>query len=627
MAPLDVSQLATSLEAPDFKKIEPHLAALDKHLTLRSYIEGYSISAADTKVWLTIRSNKVANAFVRRGAMINLLRWFTFIEETHPEIQKEIKAKDDAAKAKVAAGSKAGASWNEIPLLDTEKGVVTRFPPEPSGYLHIGHMKAAIVNDYFAHQLYKGTLLLRFDDTNPEKEKEEFQDAILEDVALMGIKPDKTSYTSDHFETLYQYCIRLIKEGGAYADDTPQETMKKERMDGIASKNRNKSVEDNLVIFEEMKKGSEIGQANCIRAKMSVDNPNKSMRDPVIYRCNVDTPHHRTGTAWKMYPGYDFACPIVDSLEGVTHCLRTTEYNDRHDQYQWFINTLKLRPVYVSEFGRMNFIRTFLSKRKLTKMVDAGKVWGWDDPRMPTIRGVHRRGMTIPALREFILKQGPSRNIVVMDWSNFWATNKKEIDPVAPRHTAVEEKDLVKATVTNGPADAYTEDKPKHPKNPAIGTKKVTYSSHLILDQVDAKSFKVDEEITLMNWGNAFVRKISTDKSGGVTDIELELHLAGDFKKTEKKVTWLSDSGVIPADVYEFGDLITKDSLEKDDDWADFFNDSSCVMTKQVCDANVVDLKAGDIIQLERKGYFRVDKAAKDGKGLVLFGIPTGKAK
>ena len=463
MKPQDVSQLATALEAQDFKKIEPHLADLDKHLTLRSYIEGYSISDVDAKIWVTIRSNKVANAFVRRGAMVNLLRWFIFIEQTHPEIQQEIKAKDEAARAKLAAGSKAGASYN-MALQDTEKGVVTRFPPEPSGYLHIGHAKAALLNDYFAHELYKGTLLLRFDDTNPSKEKQEFQDSIVEDLALMGIKPDKTSYTSDHLETLYQYCIRMIKEGHAYADDTPQETMKKERMDGIASKNRDKNVEYNLTILEEMKKGTEIGQANCIRAKMSVDNPNKAMRDPVIYRCNVETPHHRTGTAWKMYPTYDFACPIVDSLEGVTHALRTTEYTDRNPQYQWFLDTLKLRQVHMWDFARMNFIRTFLSKRKLTKMVDAGKVWGWDDPRMPTIRGVRRRGMTIPALRDFILKQGPSRNIVVMDWTNFWASIKKEIDPIAPRHTAVEEKDAVKATIINGPEKAYTEDKPKHGK-------------------------------------------------------------------------------------------------------------------------------------------------------------------
>ncbi|TAQ87270.1 hypothetical protein B7494_g4441 [Chlorociboria aeruginascens] len=622
----ELSQLAAGLSALDFKTIEPHLVALDKHLTLRSYVDGYSISHADTTLWITLRSNKVANAFIKRGALVNLARWFSYVEETHPEIQEEIKLKDEVERAKKAAASKAGASYN-MALQDTEKGVVTRFPPEPSGYLHIGHAKAALLNDYFAHELYKGTLLLRFDDTNPSKEKQEYEDAIIQDLALMGIKPDKTSYTSDYLEKLYQYCIRMIKEGHAYADDTIQEKMSEERMEGIASKNRDNSVEDNLAIFEQMKEGTEIGQKNCIRAKISIDNPNKAMRDPVIYRCNTDVPHHRTGTTWKMYPTYDFACPIVDSLEGVTHALRTTEYTDRNPQYQWFLDTLKLRQVHMWTFARMAFIRTFLSKRKLTKLVDSGYVWGWDDPRMPTIRGVRRRGMTIPALRDFIFKQGPSRNIVSMDWTNFWASNKKEIDPIAPRHTAVDVKDAVKATVIDGPEKAYTEDKPKHGKNPAVGLKKVAFSRHLILDQEDVKLFKQDEEITLMNWGNAIVRKITG--SNPITEIELELHLEGDVKKTDKKVTWLSTQGqdLVPAEVYEFDYLITKDKLEDTDNYEDFLTPHSAVMTNALCDGNVVDLKEDDIIQLERKGYFRVDKASEGGKAIVLFGIPTGKAK
>lgn len=491
--------------------------------------------------------------------------------------------------------------------------------------MHIGHIKAALLNDYFAHELYKGTLLLRFDDTNPSKEKQEYQDSIVEDLKLVGITPDKVSYTSDHLQTLYEYCIRMIKEGHAYADDTDQEDMKKQRWDGIASRNREKSVEDSLAIFEEMKAGSEVGLKNCIRAKLSVDNPNKAMRDPVIYRTNVEVPHHRTGTAWKMYPTYDFACPIVDSIEGVTHALRTTEYTDRNPQYQWFLDTLKLRQVHMWDFARMNFIRTVLSKRKLTKLVDQGVVWGWDDPRMPTIRGVRRHGMTIPALRDFILKQGPSRNIVNMDWTTFWASNKKEIDPTSPRHTGVEVAN-VKAVLVGGPEKAYYEDKPKHNKNASLGNKKVAFSKNLILDLEDVKLFKQDEEITLMNWGNAIVRKING--SGTITDIELELHLEGDVKKTEKKVTWLSvDQDLVKTEVWEFDHLFTKDKLEEEDNWEDFVNKDSAKMVEQLCDENVKDLKVDDIIQLERKGYYRVDKAAGAGQALVLFGIPTGKSK
>lgn len=492
-----------------------------------------------------------------------------------------------------------------------------------SGYLHIGHAKAALLNDYFAHDLYKGTLLLRFDDTNPSKEKQEFQDSIVEDLALMGIKPDKVSYSSDHFQYMYEECIRIIKQGDAYADDTAQEKMQKERFDGIASACRERSVEENLQILEEMKKGSEVGKKNCIRAKISVDNPNKAMRDPVIYRCN-DEPHHRTGTAWKMYPTYDFCVPIVDAKEGVTHALRTTEYTDRNDQYQWFIDTLKLRQVHIWDFARMNFIRTFLSKRKLTKLVDAGKVWGWDDPRMPTIRGVRRRGMTIPALRDFILKQGPSRNIVNMDWTNFWASNKKVIDPVAPRFTAVDSKHMVHGKISGGPEKPYTEDKPKHNKNADVGNKVITFSSNILLDQEDVKLMKEGEEITLMSWGNAIVKKIIG--SDPITNIELDLHLEGDFKKTEKKVTWLSaDQDLTKIETVDFDWLITKDKLEEDDDWEKFLTPVTEFRDEQVADSNVRQLKADEIIQLERKGYYRVDRAWSPDSPAVLFAIPTGK--
>lgn len=399
----DLKALPAKL-AGDFRSIEPSLAALDKHLTLRSYLDGYTLSDVDSKVWVALAENRAAVSFVRRGTLINLKRWFLFVEDRHPEIQDSVKAASAARQAKVAAASRAGGSYN-MSLKDADKGVVTRFLPEPSGYLHIGHAKAALLSDYFARQ-YNGTLKLRLDDTNPSKEKEEFQDSIIEDLRLMGIKPDTLSYTSDYFGYLYDMALRLIKEGHAYADDTDQETMRDQRMNGVASKHRDRSIEETLQIFtEEMKNATPSGAKHCIRAKISVDHNNKTLRDPVIYRVNVESAHHRTGTTWKMYPTYDFACPVIDSHEGITHAMRSTEYTDRNAQYQWFLTTLKLRQVHMFDFARMNFIRTFLSKRKLAKLVDAGRVWGWDDPRMPTIRGVRRRGMTIPALRDFILKR------------------------------------------------------------------------------------------------------------------------------------------------------------------------------------------------------------------------------
>ena len=473
-------------------------------------------------------------------------------------------------------------------------------------------------------------MLCRFDDTNPSKEKEEFQDAIVEDLALMGIKPDKTSYTSDYFEELYQYCIRMIKERKAYADNTEQQTMGEERKNRLPSKCRDASIEENLKHFEEMKAGTAEGVKWCIRATIQYDSANGTLRDPVIYRCNPE-PHHRTGSKWKIYPTYDFACPIVDSMEGITHALRTIEYRDRNVQYDWFLDALKLRKVHIWDFARMNFIRTLLSKRKLTKLVEKGMVTGWDDPRFPTIRGIRRHGMTIPALREFILRQGPSKNIVNLDWTIFWATNKKYIDPVAPRHTALVKANAVTAKVKGARLAPYTEDKPKHIKNLDIGTKKVAYSDEILIEQEDAQNFSQDEEITLMNWGNAYVRSISHSLNpltkSSVTGLELELHLQGDVKTTKQKITWLSVKGqeLIPVELIDYDFLITKDIIEDGDNLDDFLNPHSEHRTEAIADGNVADLHENDIIQFERKGYYRLDKAFKHGQHAVFFSIPTGK--
>ena len=621
---------AKAFEPLNLKQIEKPLEELDAHLTVRSYIVGYGPTDADTTVWKTLRGNRVAINFIKQGLMVNLTRWFTFIEATAapaielPTRPVEKKAGDD------------GANF-EIGLPNTEDGVVTRFPPEPSGYLHIGHAKAALLNDFFAHEKYKGTMILRFDDTNPSKEKEEYQDSIMKDCELLGVKPDRVTYTSDYFQGLYERCVQAIKDGLAYTDNTPQEQMQKERMERKESAHRNDSVEDNLAHFEEMKAGSEEGTKWSVRAKIDMSSNNGAMRDPVIYRCNPES-HHRTGTTWKIYPTYDFACPIVDSDEGITHALRTTEYNDRDAQYQWFITNLKLRKVHNWNFSRMNFIKTFLSKRKLTKVVDEGKVWGWDDPRMPTVRGIRRRGMTIPALREFIIRQGPSKNINMMDWTAFWATNKKYIDPIAKRYTAVESKDKVTVTVTGAPEAPRTDEKPVHAKNAELGNKKVITSKNLIMDQADAQSFEEGEEITLMNWGNAIVKKktyslgatitnlVKSEENQIVSGLELELHLQGDVKTTKKKVTWLStDQELVPLVMYDFDYLIKKDKLEEEDDFEKSLNPETEFKTEALADCNVAELKEDDIVQFDRKGFFRIDKPFKHGEAVVAFQIPTGK--
>ncbi|CAG7935219.1 unnamed protein product [Penicillium olsonii] len=604
-----ISQLE-SFQTLEFKTLDPILQRLNTHLILRSFITGHSLSTADITIWGALRGNRVAVAALKKGTLVNLTRWFKFIEELCPWAMLAVESLNATTREKKFAKAKDGANY-DIALKNTENGVVTRFPPEPSGYLHIGHAKAALLNGYFAHKKYNGTLLLRFDDTNPSNEKQEFQDAILEDLALMGIHPDKVSYTSDYFNQLHDYCVKIIQSGNAYADDTDKVTMKDQRWDGLPSQRRDLSPDQSLTHFAEMKKGTPEGLRWCIRAKISVDDTNKAMRDPVIYRCNP-AHHHRTGDSWVIYPTYDFACPIVDSIEGVTHALRTIEYRDRNPQYQWMLDTLGLRTVQVWDFARMNFIRTLLSKRKLTKLVERGVVWGWDDPRFPTVRGIRRRGMTIPALREFILKQGPSKNVTLFDWALIWATNKKHIDPIASRYTAIETEGRVEATVTGGPVTPYTEKRQKHAKNTALGEK----------DRI--------EEITLMNWGNVIVRKIATNISTGkVTHLELELHLAGDVKKTKKKVTWLSTEGqsLVPIELVDFDYLLKKDSLSKEDVLEQFLNFNTEFRVDALAESNVSNVQVGDIIQFDRKGFYRVDQAPAPGVPGVFFYVPTGKQK
>ncbi|PGG97709.1 hypothetical protein AJ79_09117 [Helicocarpus griseus UAMH5409] len=443
-------------------------------------------------------------------------------------------------------------------------------------------------------------------------------------MELLGIKPDRVSFSSDYFQLMYDLCVKLISSSAAYADDTEISVMRNERRDGIASKNRDMSAADSLAArFAEMKSGQ--GLQWCIRAKISVDDPNKALRDPVIYRCNLQ-PHHRTGTTWKVYPTYDFCAPILDSVEEVTYALRTNEYRDRNAQYAWMQNALGLRPVTIWDFSRINFVRTVLSKRKLSLLVEKGAVSGWDDPRMPTVRGIRRRGLTIPALQEFILKQGPSRNVLNFDWSLLWATNKKFIDPTSPRFIAVQKENMVVANIHG--QERLVQDKPKRNKNESLATRQVVYSDTILLEQQDAQSFQLNEEVTLMHWGNAFVRQLVQDPTTKlVSRVEFGLHLAGDVKRTSKKITWLSQAqDLVPVQLVDFDHIITKDKLDKEDDIVPHINWNSKFVTEAWADCNVAALGEGDIIQLERKGYYRVDRPFARGEPAVLFYIPTGKA-
>ncbi|KAJ3492573.1 hypothetical protein NLG97_g5298 [Lecanicillium saksenae] len=581
--------LSLLLSKSDYSIIEPALRRLDNLLILRTFVSGgYSFSDVDRESWLAIRHNTLALKVMRQPKTFqNVMRWYYYIKETQPQL-------DIDQRCAGGSGKKQAGDRYKMKLHDAYKGVVTRFPPEPSGYLHIGHAKAAFLNDYFAHDAFPGSLILRFDDTNPTKERQD-----------------------DYFGQLYELAKELISCGKAYADDTDVEIQKFDRRDRLPSVRRDRPADESLAIFDEMRRGTDWGKKHCIRARIQYDNSNGSQRDPIIYRfpswdiIHGQQPHHRSGWAWNIYPTYDFACPLVDSIDGVTHALRTTEYADRNAQYDWFLKALNMRHnVFVEE-------KTFPSCR----------VWasgGWDDPRMPTVRGIVRRGLTVGVLREFMLKQGPSRNVVSMDWSVLWAMNKKAIDPIARRHAAVEDQHAVLVTVEGAKQHAWRESRPMHPKNSALGTKMITFSSKVWIEQVDAASLTDGDEITLMHWGNAIIRGIVKD-GDTIKSISVALNLEGDVSKT-KKLHWVASEDSMQAELWEFGDLLTKDSLAKTDKLDDFLNPVTSFMVTAKVGQQLADVEPGSFVQLERKGYYRVDKVTGKGKSrvTVLFKVPTG---
>jgi glutamyl-tRNA synthetase len=366
---------------------------------------------------------------------------------------------------------------------------------------------------------------------------------------------------------------------------------------------------------------------------MDMSAPNKALRDPVAFRCNLETPHHRTGTKYKVYPTYDCACPFVDAVEGVTHALRTSEYRDREAQYDWIQGAMRMRKVHIWDYSRLNFEFTTLSKRKLGWFVEAGLVDGWDDPRFPTVQGVVRRGLAVPALREFIISQGASRNLNTMTWEKLWTLNKRLIDPVCPRHTAVEASRVL-LTLTNFGGAPESKAVPKHKKCAAAGDKTQWLCAAVWLDAADAAAVAVGEEVTLMDWGNVIIRaKTDATPDGACAGLSGELHLEGDFKKTKLKLTWLAhlpdvpSAQLVPLTLREFDHLITKRKVEDEDNIADLFNTKSAWSRAAFGDCNMGTLRKGDVIQLERKGYWICDAAPDVAAGTpaVLLSIPDGR--
>lgn len=525
----------------------------------------------------------------------------------------------------------------------THGKVQTRFPPEASGFLHIGHAKALLINRMLADK-YEGKMLFRFDDTNPAKEKHEFELSIIEDMRLLGVKEDLgPSYSSQFFDKFQEYAEVLIKAGDAYCDSTEVDQMRKERMDGIESKFRNASPTENLRVWNEMLKGSAEGQKACLRAKIDMQADNKALRDPVLYRVNVEVPHARTGTKYKAYPTYDFCCPIIDSLEGVTHALRTNEYHDRNAQYFWINEKLGLRQPYIQDFSRLNMEYTLMSKRKLTKLVEDKVVDGWDDPRMPTVRGLLRKGMTVNALREFIKVQGMSKVVNLMEWSKIWAFNNIEIDPNAARYSAVDNDAKVTCTITNfaaGGGNSKPLTRARHMKNEKLGEKTYFQTPTIFLDGEDVALLTEGEEVTLMAWGNAFIKNIQKDdKTGRITACNLELNPTGDFKKTKYKLTWVPDlasaGAAIPQGVKpslavgkEFDHVLNKKKPEDGDDFDALINPFTLFTTNFLGEPSLAaEVKKGQFIQIERRGFYLVDDIDEKTGVVTLHAVPNGQDK
>jgi len=598
------------------------LTNLNTHLQSRTFLVGYQLSLADLAVFLPLKKKETPLA-----KYPHLERWFKYVSSL-PSLQT---GGAPAAKQPAKKTGAAGAMGSYLSLEGGEMGkVVTRFPPEPSGFLHIGHAKAALLNFHYA-KTYNGKLLLRFDDTNPSKEKSEYVDAILADLERMGIKGDSITYTSDHFDTILDFGRKLLESGYGYIDATPVEQMREERGAGIESKYRSNSLATNLELWEEMKKGTPRGQECVMRAKIDMQSQNKVLRDPTFYRVVADHPHLRTGDKYKAYPTYDFACPIVDSIEGVTHALRSSEYHDRNALYLWVFDKLQIRPVVIQDFSRLNFSYTLLSKRKLQWFVDSNKVTGWDDPSFPTIQGLFRRGLTLEALKEFILAQGSSKNINLMDMAKLWALNKKILDPIVPRHTVIDADSKVVLTLTNGPASFERKEVPKHKKNSSLGNKHVYYTSKVYLEGLDARSIKLNEEVTLMDWGNVIVKAIHDD-SDKLT-LQGELNPNGNVKDTEKKLTWLpvlddfaDAEKLVSVVLVDYNPLITKEKLAENDDFQDFVTNPIKIETLALADSNVKEIKKGATVQFERRGYYICDEALNAKNQVVMISIPDGKA-
>ena len=512
--------------------------------------------------------------------------------------------------------------------------VVTRFPPEPNGYLHIGHAKSMCLNFGLAQE-YGGRCHMRFDDTNPAKEEEEFVDGILEDVRWLGWDWGEHLYfASDHFDRLYDFAIDLIKKGQAYVDDLDQEQIRKYRgtltEPGVESPYRNRSVEENLALFQSMKNGETDEGQRVLRAKIDMASGNINMRDPVLYRV-LKTPHHRTGDKWVVYPMYDFAHGQSDSVEGVTHSICTMEYEDHRPLYDWLLDSLDVYHPQQIEFARLNLSHTVMSKRKLAQLVNEEHVSGWDDPRMPTLAGLRRRGYTPESIRRFCELVGVAKRQNVIEIALLEHAIRDDLNARSARVLAVFRP--LKVVIENYPEDQVEHlDAVNNPEDPDAGARKVPFSRELYIERDDfmedppRKFFRLapGREVRLRYGYFITCTDVVKDEAGEVVELrctydpETRGGQSPDGRKVKGTIHWVSASHAVEAEVRLYEHLFTSERPDDEDDFLSTLNpDSLEVVADAKIEPSLANARPGERFQFERLGYFAVDPDS--GPGSPVF--------
>jgi len=520
--------------------------------------------------------------------------------------------------------------------------VVTRFPPEPNGYLHIGHSKSICLNFELADE-FKGRTNLRFDDTNPSKEDTEFVEAIKEDVRWLGFEWDGLFFASDYFEEMYQRAVLLINKGKAYVDDLSAEEIRLTRgtltQPGENSPHRSRSVEENLELFDRMRKGEFKDGEKVLRAKIDMSSPNMNLRDPVLYRIS-HTKHHNTGDQWCIYPMYDYAHPLGDAIEGVTHSICTLEFEDHRPLYDWVIEECELesKPKQY-EFARLNLTNTVMSKRFLKQLVEQGIVDGWDDPRMPTISGLRRKGFTPEAIRNFARETGVSRSYSIVDERMLDYFIREDLKLKVPRTMGVLRP--LKVVITNYPEGQTEELEAEiNPENPEMGNRTITFSREIYIEQDDfmenppSKYFRLfpGNEVRLKNAYFIKCNDFVKDADGNVVEIHCtydpETKSGSGFtgRKVKGTIHWVDASNAVPAEFRLYEPLILDEERGDSDNFLEFINPNSLEVVQGFVAPDMNDAKPQDKFQFFRHGYFNIDPKLTTPEKLVFNRIVSLKS-